>query len=819
MAEVEFLLAFNWVLLPVGLQEFYAGLQEQSTRAKVAYDVATASIKLKCLSSDEAAVMAVCQAVLDKIVRQELASGWESGKKIAKALDQAKANEKYKEASALVFAPQEILRSSFRAIWAMPRELVDRGILLGHLVPDKAATNLEQLTGCTLRGSTDGHLMYIGADSSEVSARAQDKLNALAEHMARTPQGDTRCETFIYAEDQQDAKATLSYMEHGPRSHLTTFFLDRTKYDLEAESSTYGEIFKKGVVVSLWDDDHNKLISRPKDINPVTLSKNQNQVFRAFPLDWTYKPKERTNDPDPDPKVALPFHSGQNPMVTSWVAHLPQPDQMLPHSDTSVREARVAGYKEPDKLQPQLGLYDPRKPRRILDQAPAQPDVPPNPWHAAPSFGKTEEASAPSRGTHNGSKGKPESNAVDELTTKLKMLVDETRSHPLPVVSAEKPPMKRNTMSQQKPSRKRKTAPMTHPMFVHAISQKLVSMLSGLEMFTGDLSLKVNLGRLCLTEINDRVVWYEGSKLQRHAKPIQGLKNTLDECHVDPRDVMFTNILTAKGADANYISLMADGSGKRIWSGYKRRTVYEIACCATTNEGYFRFVIEVDGNDFSYQPRYLSGQACSLFVHCPKRSWDFEITLSKSPRLGKDYEAFAQDLVDHMRVVPQSSGVPNLEFILNKAYKVEMLLARTVNIASYERNQENDPSLLEIREVHDMTPLPVDETGDRVNVTVTQYPGFEQLGQLPMWYEVSMQSKIVNKAFEQNRELELGDKVDWSPDQLMNATAFDRLIRSAAEMVRNIDGVGLWGDNRQDAMHPGPEVNTGGASTDTGPKW
>ncbi|OTA75608.1 hypothetical protein M434DRAFT_383882 [Hypoxylon sp. CO27-5] len=347
-------------------------------------------------------------------------------------------------------------------------------------------------------------------------------------------------------------------------------------------------------------------------------------------------------------------------------------------------------------------------------------------------------------------------------------------------------------------------------VLMQVMSQKLVRMMSSLEVFRGRVSLKAEFGRLCLTTINHNHVHVHGSAARSPAKSLREMKEALDKHHVNPRDVMFTNILTAEGEDANYISFMQDSFGKRMWLPDTRRTVYEVACCAFTKEKKpYRFVVEIDGGDFTYQIRQLQGNSCTLFVHCPNRAWDFQVTVSKTPNLDEIYGNFAKDLVDSMRVIPQDFGVPLVEFTVKRAYRVELLLVRIRNIASYKRKigafsspdgTSPDSNILEICEVHDMAPLELVETKDQVTVPFRQHPGFQQLGQLPTWYEVSIQSKLVNKAVQQNRNLELGEEVDWSPEQLWDAGAFDGLIQSATDMVKKIDGVGYWGDNYQDAM-------------------
>ncbi|KAI1137770.1 hypothetical protein F5Y05DRAFT_419237 [Hypoxylon sp. FL0543] len=357
--------------------------------------------------------------------------------------------------------------------------------------------------------------------------------------------------------------------------------------------------------------------------------------------------------------------------------------------------------------------------------------------------------------------------------------------------------------------------------FLQAMNQALVQMLSSLEIFRGRVTLKAELGRLCLTKINREHVHIGERDVRGPVKSLQDMKQLLDEQHVSPRDVIFTNILTAEGADANYIAHLPESSRMRTWLPHTRRTVYEIAFCAMTEQNKpYRFVVEVDGGDFTYQIREFQKNSSCLFVHCPKRAWDFQVTLSKGPNLGSIYGHFARDLVDSMRVMPQEQGPPLLEFTVKKAYQVEMLLVRTKNIASYKshaRSEDKDsPSnTLEICEVHDMKPSRnIISTQENLTVPYKPHAGNVQLGQLSTWYEASIQSELVNKALRQNQDLELGEEVGWTPEQLRDAGAFEELLRSAINMVKKIDGVGYWGNNYQGAMVQGmpPSNNSTTAS-------
>jgi hypothetical protein len=67
----------------------------------------------------------------------------------------------------------------------------------------------------------------------------------------------------------------------------------------------------------------------------------------------------------------------------------------------------------------------------------------------------------------------------------------------------------------------------------------------------------------------------------------------------------------------------------------------------------------------------------------------------------------------------------------------------------------------------------------------------------PMWYEVCLKSDMISAALEENTELELGDEVSWTAQELLECGAIDRLVQKAADVVKGLDGVGYWNDNHQ----------------------
>ncbi|OTA99796.1 hypothetical protein M426DRAFT_252252 [Hypoxylon sp. CI-4A] len=213
-----------------------------------------------------------------------------------------------------------------------------------------------------------------------------------------------------------------------------------------------------------------------------------------------------------------------------------------------------------------------------------------------------------------------------------------------------RPIVRHNTMRQQAARPDRKQDP--DPKLVQDLSKGIARIIGPVGIFTGHLALKVELGRLIFTKINPNSVTAPGEDARGNAVSLESMKDALDKNHSKFSDYIFTKILTADGADMNYLASMKSGLGKKVWSPDTRRTVYEITCEAMTQQGRsYPFVIDIDGSNFSYQVRPLHAETHCIIVPCPKRAWDFRILFSKAEDLGQKYGAFAKNLVDNMRVV------------------------------------------------------------------------------------------------------------------------------------------------------------------------
>ncbi|KAI0852774.1 hypothetical protein F5Y00DRAFT_272423 [Daldinia vernicosa] len=815
--DTEFWFVSNWAFHLDGVQEFTRRLRHDFQRVQVSYDLHTSWVRVRCLIADEAAVMAACQLILDDIVQRELAAELSSGNKVFpyRTPDIGELG--------LATAPPEIQSAASIEVWEIPEGLLGRGPNPLRLVTAEVLAKLQHITGCALALGGDGLAVFIGGKSPQEMGVVVRKLQTLANYAGLPYPADlTCCKSFIYAEDKQQSPGTFVYMGHERKPTLSTFFLDRSVYRLGKDGSVYGKMFGQGVVVALAGND-SQPTKGPAKIAPSISPEYRNEPYRAFsPSMWSYKPKSRAYGSD---KVL--FNPKNNPQVVSWVTQLPNPEYNQGLSQQPSYKHQSTHLDDKNVGLPSLMPPDPQAETIVERSAgtskdpeilPAEQDLilfdEQQTEELSASINKeSEKTSITQPGTQ--APQHPPASEIEPDDPFIKLWKG-ARIGELRVEPSIPPPPRHSTMRQQAGRRYdglqvRGSDP--DPELARAIVKRLVRMMGSLEIFTGKVSLKAELGRFCLTKINHDHVYLKGSACQDKVKSLQDIKDVLDRHHVRPQDLIFTKILTGQGEDANYIAF-AEGSDKqRLWVPTDRKTIYEIYCCAKiAGEKFQKFILEVDAKDFTYRIYELDGDSCAVFVHCPKRVWDFQVTLTKSQDLSLTYGNFAKDLIDSMRVINQDSGIPLLEFIVKGVYQAEIMLVRTRNIASYARkggnirplsntsgSKSSTTSILEICEVHDMASRIIGRANNNVTIMFEQYRGNPQRGQLPTWYEASLQSKEINKALKQNRDLEIGEEVSWTPQQLRQEGAFDEIIKSATEMVKKIDGVGYWGNNFQDA--------------------
>ncbi|KAH6660264.1 hypothetical protein BKA67DRAFT_547462 [Truncatella angustata] len=92
--------------------------------------------------------------------------------------------------------------------------------------------------------------------------------------------------------------------------------------------------------------------------------------------------------------------------------------------------------------------------------------------------------------------------------------------------------------------------------------------------------------------------------------------------------------------------------------------------------------------------------------------------------------------------------------------------------------------------------------------TAEEDMGNPAVGDFPAWFEAYITSNKADEALAQNTGLSFAEEADWTPESFKESGAIDDLLRSAANTVKGMDGIGFWVNNQQDNMRFGVPPHT-----------
>lgn len=74
-------------------------------------------------------------------------------------------------------------------------------------------------------------------------------------------------------------------------------------------------------------------------------------------------------------------------------------------------------------------------------------------------------------------------------------------------------------------------------------------------------------------------------------------------------------------------------------------------------------------------------------------------------------------------------------------------------------------------------------------------PAVKQPGLEPLWYEISVTSKLIDTTFAKSKTLEIGEEAPWTVDQFSSPAGLEAMYRPALAIVKNMDSVGFSNNN------------------------
>ncbi|KAI1347563.1 hypothetical protein F5Y01DRAFT_329574 [Xylaria sp. FL0043] len=800
---MEFILSSNWALKTEGVKNFYETLYKREENFEIQYDRDIYGFRIKCFSYNEVKIVTLVRDTLDHLIQKETETGLKTSAVVAnledwrlnKRPEEVEVPEKYS-------FPRDVAVSNIRDTWKVKDAWFKKGVTTNIMLPESALSKVQRVTGVVLVASSDGRTVYVGATEAEKMTIAKRKLDTLARFFSLIPRDMTQVvEVFLHNEGDRCAKGEYRYVADGNDKLLTSYILDR--FDWPHPNQRYPTIFHKGVLIRLNPNNEpwKEAVALSDNLLPIVKEEGAKQEFGAFTqANWRYPAKDavfRSSDASnakPRPKQT-PRQQTTRPGIEKWVSSLPVLDLNKPNAlevDEVVGE--VVGH--PAELRDLLG--DDLTPATATGQPQSNK---PCPFEALWKQHRLTLKHEEDQSVRSGSQA---SFHIEASKPRLAQN-DEGSSRSF-----------HTTMNQKAGSRtvRNNIFPEFDPNMMLSINKSLEILMAPLRMWSGTVDLRIDLGRFYFLNVKkSRIQEPEEDDDEKHYL-LSRIQTDLKKRHTASERFYFTRVLTGLGGDANHIARMSDDSGDRMWKrpANGRSSTFEFICRKMLEGAELNFIVEIDTTDFSHKVKQFKPEENYFMVHCTKRVWDFRLVLSASQDLDDTCQLFADDLANSLRVMPGRDRLPELEVSFNKSHNVEILVVRTRNKACCIKevwptntwptqiSPKKDVQQLYISEVWEMGLLNSSEIEGRIQFNFTRCKDNEGTDFPLVWYEASLKSDTFSNAFEQNKKLEFGDEVMWTTEELLKSGAVEELVRKAAKMVENMDGVGFWNDNHQNEL-------------------
>lgn len=195
--------------------------------------------------------------------------------------------------------------------------------------------------------------------------------------------------------------------------------------------------------------------------------------------------------------------------------------------------------------------------------------------------------------------------------------------------------------------------PEFDPKMMPYIKDTLKYLMASLRMWPGAVDLRIDLGRFTFLQVKTSRIQQKGKDDDEKYYNLNAMQQYLSKKHTSNEHIIFTQVLTTLGADANYMAKMKDDRGNPMWmrSVNGRSSTYEFTCRLNPRgSDHFDFVVEVDAVNFTMTVKpYEKDQNC-IAVHCTERVWDFQLVLSSSQEVNEICMQFAKDLARLLKV-------------------------------------------------------------------------------------------------------------------------------------------------------------------------
>ncbi|PTB46645.1 hypothetical protein M441DRAFT_126041 [Trichoderma asperellum CBS 433.97] len=362
------------------------------------------------------------------------------------------------------------------------------------------------------------------------------------------------------------------------------------------------------------------------------------------------------------------------------------------------------------------------------------------------------------------------------------------------------------------------TVPQKSDILRHS-EDRLKRMSQILELAPGYVSLEVVFGRIYIKKLAPSIV--KDSASDYSYQSVTEAVNFLNRAQFPQDCVGFSPILSTMGGDADVLVDITP-PGELPWHLSEKEIWYDFQCKFPDSRGE-SFVLELNAKTFQYRCRGPRQELFAMYMHCPERAWDMKAYGARSTALGSEarFVCFAASLFEHMDIyVADSNGDVTIEFSENTAFQTAVQSITMRQVAKYRHQKKADSSILCITMKHLLEEGISPVMCDRGQVKIGERRHFDtpdgaSNSALPHQYlEASITSSRLSSFFEENVQLESGNKAAWDIKQLESEGVFEDILRPAFGMITHMDHIGASNNtmryvSNHDAFHEALVVSAG----------
>ncbi|KAI4200596.1 MAG: hypothetical protein LQ350_003843 [Teloschistes chrysophthalmus] len=314
---------------------------------------------------------------------------------------------------------------------------------------------------------------------------------------------------------------------------------------------------------------------------------------------------------------------------------------------------------------------------------------------------------------------------------------------------------------------------------VEASRSATMQILQSVRAFKGTLKLEVDIGRILIKTGTLPATITTGTRFD-----LRDWSSIFNPSSKSTRaSTFFTTALPASDMDMSFLMHLKSSAGRKLFpaSPSSCKTTYQFLC--GTNTGDEEVVVHVaNGGTGSVQVLSTEHLVGAVQWHFPRRQWDARLAVTATEKIG-DYQKAVVSITDTLSVTPS----PNKKSLVLAAELGDSgLFFRSARMRREANFTMDDDIVISCVEVQNLGPA---QERTRYQSLKRGREAVRKDGDL--WWEMKVWSRKTNALLQQSEDLTLGERANWSAEDIIKGERLQHLHSLATDIVAQIDGMGL----------------------------